>query len=121
MLWDAVARRYGTQEGCATRPVFGVLGTKVAHYCVVHKRADDVDVVSRRCAQEGCAGRPTYGVLGTRAALYCAVHKSPGDVNVRGGGRPRLAQVSGGTQKRGMAVTSFENNITRPSKRRRLE
>ena len=70
-------------EGCETRPVFGVSGSKKASHCAAHKLDTMVDVISKTCILDGCKKQPTFGVPGSKKASHCAAHKLDTMVDVK--------------------------------------
>ncbi|CAM9673890.1 unnamed protein product [Sphacelaria rigidula] len=69
-------------EGCSTRPSYGVAGSRKAKFCSKHAKAGMVNVVSKMCGDEGCFTHPVYGVAGSKKAEFCATHATAGMVNV---------------------------------------
>ena len=61
------------QEGCDSQPSFDIKGGK-GRFCVTHKTAEMVDVVSKRCEHEGCDSRPSFDIKGYKGR-FCSSHK----------------------------------------------
>src|SRR5215217_6178751 len=70
------------EQGCTTRPSYGLTGSKERLFCSRHKHPDHVNIVSKRCQDPDCISHPAYGIPGTKDALYCSVHKHPDHINV---------------------------------------
>ncbi|CAM9901225.1 unnamed protein product [Sphacelaria rigidula] len=66
-----VGKRTCGDEGCSTRPSYGVAGSKRAESCSQHARAGMVDVVTKKCGHQACPMRPSCGVAGSKKAEYC--------------------------------------------------
>jgi len=62
-------------DGCKTRPVFNVEGSKIALYCAVHKKDGMNNIKSKRCIHDGCKTLPVFNVEGSKEALYCVCIK----------------------------------------------
>ena len=69
------------QEGCLKRASFDIVGGKGA-WCVTHKTAVMVDVISKRCAHPGCDSRPNFDIVGGKGA-WCVTHKTAVMVDVK--------------------------------------
>ncbi|CAN0087850.1 unnamed protein product [Sphacelaria rigidula] len=78
---NVVSRTCG-DEGCSSRPSYGVAKSKNAEFCSQHARAGMVDVVTKKCGEEGCSKKPSYGVAGTKKAEFCSQHARAKMVNV---------------------------------------
>ena len=69
------------QEGCDSQPSFDIKGGK-GRFCVTHKTAEMVDVVSKRCEHEGCDSRPSFDIKGYKGR-FCSSHKMAEMVDVK--------------------------------------
>ena len=67
-------------EGCESRPSFGNKRGK-SRFCVKHKTAEMVNVISKRCEHEGCDSRPNFGIKGGKGR-FCVIHKTVEMVDV---------------------------------------
>ncbi len=77
---DLVNRRC---EQCKRQPRFAAADEK-PRFCLEHKRPDDIDHVTRKCAYiGGCSKVPTYGLPNTKKSEYCDEHKPNGYVDVK--------------------------------------
>ena len=66
--------------GCKTHPAYGPEGGKRA-WCLEHKEAIHVNVVSKLCKSPGCTTQPNYGAEGGKPE-WCLEHKEAIHVNV---------------------------------------
>lgn len=72
-------------KGCATRPTYGVEGSKNPEFCARHAAEGMVDVQNKKCAHQRCGMRAGYGVHSSNKAEFCAKHAKDGMVNFRRG------------------------------------
>ena len=56
--WVNVVNKLCGQDGCTTRPTYGLPGGKRMR-CVSHATPDMVDVTNKRCEQDGCKTLPS--------------------------------------------------------------
>ncbi|CAM9625022.1 unnamed protein product [Sphacelaria rigidula] len=77
-----VVRKKCGHEGCSTKPLYGVAGSKKAKFCSKHARSGMVNVVRKKCGHEGCSTKPSYGVAGSKKAEFCSKHARSEMVNV---------------------------------------
>ena len=68
-------------EGCDSRPYFNIKGGK-GKFCVAHKTAEMVNVVSKRCEHEGCDSIPAFNIKGGKGK-FCVAHKTAEMVDVK--------------------------------------
>ena len=68
-------------EGCKTRSSFDITGGK-GRFCVSHKTAEMVNVISKRCEHEGCDSQPNFGIKGGKGR-FCVSHKTAEMVDVK--------------------------------------
>ena len=65
---------------CKTSAVFGNKGEN-PKYCVTHKLAGMINIVSKTCIHLDCDKHPTFGNKGEKPK-YCAIHKLAGMIDV---------------------------------------
>lgn len=66
------------QPDCYLTPGFGVRGSP-ATYCSKHKKANMINVISKRCENESCDRIPSYNFDAAGAkAIFCNTHKTEG-------------------------------------------
>jgi hypothetical protein len=60
----------------------GNFGLGRAMHCAKHKRAGEVDVVTRRCTRSGCFRTAIFGLPGRRA-IHCSEHKEKDNIDLK--------------------------------------
>ena len=68
--------------GCQSAPSFGIKGGK-AQFCLSHKSADMINLVSKRCEGEGCDSICTSFDNRGGIGRFCGTHKEKGMINVK--------------------------------------
>jgi len=77
------ASRICIEEGCSKPACFNKNGNKQALYCFKHKKAEMIDVISKKCEFPDCLKQPSYNFEGQTKGKFCSLHKEIGMVDVK--------------------------------------
>ena len=71
------------EDGCNKIPYFNIETETKGLYCVSHKKANMVNVISKKCIEDGCNIIPSFNIETETKGLYCGLHKKANMIDVR--------------------------------------
>ena len=67
---------------CKKIPSYNNEGEKKPLYCVIHKKEDMINVISKTCIYPDCKKQANFNNEGDKKPLYCLTHKKENMINV---------------------------------------
>jgi hypothetical protein len=68
---------------CKLRPAFNYENETKPKYCLVHKKDNMLNIISKPCIFENCKILPVFNFENETGALYCSLHKLPNMINIK--------------------------------------
>jgi hypothetical protein len=71
------------EEGiCKSRPIYNYVNESKPKYCLIHRKDNMLNVITKKCKMECCNISPKYNFEGYNSPLYCTSHKKTNMVNI---------------------------------------